>query len=195
MKKKISPKSIFVFIQCLIMVIAPFFDYWSVFSRIKNRKTPDITTANYFDQKESRFKLFGSNAELKANYTGKYAYLNNIRIVASVIVAILTILALVRLVLYVMEFLNFKFVGRFTYPKILEKIICLSIMILTALLIILVVFMELKSEIGYDQYEENGEKKYKSYYYLFASIGFYLTIIPGIFVGALGKEKKEKKED
>ncbi len=192
MKKKISPKSIFVFIQCLIMVIAPFFDYWSVFGRERVRKTRLLAV---YEQTDYRFKLFGTNNQVKTHYVGSYGYLNSLRIVCSVIVAILTLLALARLVLYVMEFLNFKFVGRFNYPKKLEKIFSIAIMVLTALLVVLVIFMELKSEVGYEPFEESGTQYYKRCYYLFAGIGFYLTIIPGIFVGALGKQPKEKKED
>lgn len=191
MKKKISPKSIFVFIQCLIMIVAPLFDYWSVFGR---ERIKDRLKKIYF-QTDYRFKLFGTNNEVKTHYVGSHAYINNLRMVCSVIVVILTLLALVRLVLYVMEFLNFKFIGRFTYPKKLEKIICISIMVLTALLVVLVVFMELKSEVGYEPFEDSGTQYYKRYYYMYAGIGFYLTIIPGIFVGALGKQPKENKED
>lgn len=202
MKKRISPKSIFLIIQCLLMIIAPFLSYWTVFCRYyvpKYNGTNEIgSNGYYYEQHDCRFKLFGSNGAMKESYRSadfsKYAYVDNLRIFASVLVVLITLLAVARLVLFVMEILNFKFYGRFTYPKKLEKYFCLAITILVALLVVIVVFFELKGTIEY-----NGTKVGTLYYYektynLYASIGFYLTVIPGIILGMMGKEPKEKKD-
>lgn len=210
MKKRISPKTIFLIIQCLLMIIAPFLSYWTVFKRVEtpkfNGSTP-VEESHYYAQSDNRFKLFGSNGVLKESYRaseyGKYSYVDSLRIFASVLVVIITLLAVARLVLYVMEILNFKFHGRFTYPKKLEKYFCMAIALLVILLVVIVVFFELKGTIGIGGTtagEGSGESSsgtvtyYDVSYNLFASIGFYLTVIPGVFLGMMGKEPKPQKD-
>lgn len=202
MKKRISPKSIFLIIQCLLMIIAPFLSYWTVFCRYcvpkYNGKIEVGDNGYYYEQHDRRFKLFGSNSALKESYRSndlsKYAYVDNLRIFASVLVVIITLLAIARLVLFVMEILNFRFYGRFTYPKKLEKYFCLAITLLVALLVVIVVFFELKGTINVNGTKVGTVYYYEKTYNLYAGMGFYLTVIPGVIVGIMGKEPKEKKD-
>lgn len=208
MKKRISPKTIFLIIQCLLMIIAPFLSYWTVFKRVETPKFNGMTPVDsnhYYVQSDNRFKLFGSNGVLNESYRAstysKYSYVDSLRIFSSVLVVIITLLAVARLVLYVMEILNFRFHGRFTYPKKLEKYFCMAITLLIVLLVVIVVFFELKGTIGIGGTTVGSEESssgtvtyYDVSYNLFASIGFYLTVIPGVFLGMMGKEPKPQKD-
>lgn len=201
MKKRISPKSIFLIIQCLLMIIAPFLSYWTVFKRVETPKYNGIELADkghYYVTSDNRFSLFGSNSILKESYgSSNYnkGYVDGLRIFSSVLVVIITLLAIARLVLFVMEILNFRFYGRFTYPKKLEKYFCLAITLLVVLLFVIVVFFELNGMIKESGVASGTATEYPSLTYnLYASIGFYFTVIPGIILGMMGKEPKEKKD-